>query len=336
MYATTTAPPARLHHCGLRSLAIVLLSASACFNTDQPQDSDLDDDGSSSQGDTDSPEPSTSSDASGDGSTTATGPSDDDTGEPPPGDEVCNGLDDDGDGTVDEDQPMLTCGVGACEVSVPSCTEGTLQQCTPALPGGEVCNGLDDDCNGMADDLQQACSSVCGDGMVVCMDDEQACDAPAPQPESCNVVDDDCNGSFDEDIEGCRVVIYRAVSTVTSLHVYEASMDAAQCCGNIYEGPTFQLYAGPHPGLVPFYRCEGPGDYQLISLDPACEGLPTNTGVLGYLATAEDTAGAVPLFRLFHASGDHLYLTSEIERAQAIDIYGYVDEGTIGYAWLTE
>jgi Repeat of unknown function (DUF5648) len=314
---------------------LALLSTSACFKPGDPPD--LGQDGSSSEGATDGLESSTSADEPGDGSTSSTDPADDtgESGDPPPTDEVCNGFDDDDDGMVDEDQPMLSCGVGSCEVTVPSCSEGALQECTPALPGGEVCNDLDDDCNGTADDLQLACSSACGDGMVVCKGDEQACNAPMPALEACNVVDDDCNGSFDEDLEGCRVVIYRAVSPVPQ-HIYTASMEEAQCCGNWYEGLAFQLYADMHAGLVPLYRCEGAGGYQLLSLDPACEGLPTNLGVLGHLATVEGTAGAVPLFRLSHADGDHLYVTSEIERDQAIDVYGYVDEGTIGYAWPTE
>ncbi|MCH9682403.1 MAG: hypothetical protein K0V04_13280, partial [Deltaproteobacteria bacterium] len=69
-------------------------------------------------------------DASGDdtgGSATSVGPpADTDQPPPPPGAEVCNGIDDDGDGQIDEDQPTVTCGVGSCEVTVASCEGGVM------------------------------------------------------------------------------------------------------------------------------------------------------------------------------------------------------------------
>jgi len=253
---------------------------------------------------------------------------------PPPGSEVCNGLDDDGDGMIDEDQPMATCGVGSCEVTEPTCVGGQPQECTPALPGGEVCNGLDDDCNGLADDVQQACSTACGQGTVVCNGNEQSCNAPPPQPESCNLADDDCNGAFD-DVGGCRIGIHRSLHPTTGEHFYTASLDEAQCCGFQLEiANFFQLYAGSHAGLVPFYRCYSPGGFHFYTQDPGCEGVPVNEGVLGFIATNEGTAGAVPLYRLYLGSnGDHFYTTSAAERDNAVATYGYVYEGVAGYVW---
>jgi hypothetical protein len=258
-----------------------------------------------------------------------------DTDDPlPPGSEICNGLDDDGDGMVDEDQPSVTCGVGSCEVTEPSCVGGVPHDCTPALPGGEVCNGLDDDCNGIIDDVQQTCSTACGDGTVVCMGTEQTCDAPAAQPESCNLADDDCNGIFD-DVAGCRIPIHRSLSSTTGEHFYTASLAEAQCCGFMLEAASyFQLYAGPHAGLVPFYRCYDPGGFHFYTQDPGCEGVPVNEGTLGHIATAQGTAGSMPLYRLYLGSnGDHFYTTSAAERDNAVASYGYVYEGVAGYVW---
>ncbi|APR82617.1 Type IV fimbrial biogenesis protein PilY1 [Minicystis rosea] len=65
--------------------------------------------------------------------------------------ETCNGLDDDGNGIID-DVPPMTCGVGACRVEVPGCVDGRPSTCTPRAPSPEVCNGVDDDCNGAIDD----------------------------------------------------------------------------------------------------------------------------------------------------------------------------------------
>lgn len=65
--------------------------------------------------------------------------------------EQCNGLDDDGDGLVDEDVPPITCGTGACRNEA-SCTDGRFPACVP-LPGApEICNRRDDDCDGALDE----------------------------------------------------------------------------------------------------------------------------------------------------------------------------------------
>jgi hypothetical protein len=253
---------------------------------------------------------------------------------PPPGSEICNGLDDDGDGMIDEDQPSQSCGVGSCEVTEPSCMGGVPQECTPALPGGEVCNGLDDDCNGAVDDIQQACSTSCGEGTIACNGTEQTCDAPPPQPEACNLLDDDCNGSYDDGVGGCRIGVHRSVHPVTGEHFYTSSLDEAQCCGfQLEQANFFQLYAGPHAGLAPFHRCYAPGGFHFYTQDPGCEGLVLE-GVLGFIATAGGTAGSVPLYRLYLSSnGDHFFTTSAAERDNAINTFGYISEGVAGYVW---
>ncbi len=66
--------------------------------------------------------------------------------------EVCNGVDDNGDGVLDEGIPPQRCGVGACAREVPGCVDGRAPTCEPGAPSPEVCNGLDDDCDGTADD----------------------------------------------------------------------------------------------------------------------------------------------------------------------------------------
>jgi hypothetical protein len=65
--------------------------------------------------------------------------------------EVCDAVDNDCSGLVD-DLGTKTCGVGACQVTVQKCIGGFEQECTPGTPSLEVCNGLDDDCNGFVDD----------------------------------------------------------------------------------------------------------------------------------------------------------------------------------------
>jgi len=72
--------------------------------------------------------------------------------------DLCNGLDDDCDGAFDEDDPAIgapcgTNGLAPCRLGTQACIGGTLV-CVGAIePGTESCNGLDDDCDGLADDL---------------------------------------------------------------------------------------------------------------------------------------------------------------------------------------
>jgi hypothetical protein len=72
--------------------------------------------------------------------------------------EVCNGLDDDGNGladdnTVEAGQPCLSPLPGRCAIGSSFCSNGRLS-CTPGRPASEVCNCVDDNCNGQTDELQ--------------------------------------------------------------------------------------------------------------------------------------------------------------------------------------
>jgi hypothetical protein len=117
-------------------------------------------------------------------------------------DEVCNGRDDDCDGEVDEEQPMASCGVGACARTVSTCLEGAPQVCTPGAPTTEVCNGKDDDCNGATD--ENLMPAECGVGecaavQATCMNGvPNTCQPGMPGAEVCNGKDDDCDGTVDE------------------------------------------------------------------------------------------------------------------------------------------
>ncbi|GAG87539.1 unnamed protein product, partial [marine sediment metagenome] len=73
-----------------------------------------------------------------------------------PSEEICDGLDNDCDGLIDEDLSQTTCGVGACQVTVNNCVGGTLQTCTPGIPTEEICDGIDNNCDGQIDE-----SGVC-------------------------------------------------------------------------------------------------------------------------------------------------------------------------------
>lgn len=139
-------------------------------------------------------------DADGDGFATCEGDCDDSRPEVFPGHaEVCDALDNDCDGLIDEGLGQSTCGFGACQRTVDNCSGGATQTCVPGTPAPEACDGIDNDCNGIADDIDAD-----GDGYFVC---DRDCDDTNPAvhvgaPEVCNGVDDDCNGLVDEDGAG--------------------------------------------------------------------------------------------------------------------------------------
>jgi hypothetical protein len=117
--------------------------------------------------------------------------------------ELCNGEDDDCDGTIDEGFDKDADGYSTCG--------GDCNDRDPAIhpDAAERCNERDDNCNGLIDDgFNIGASCTVGQGMclskgrLVCSknDLEAACDAVPGEPskEICNGKDDDCNGQVDD------------------------------------------------------------------------------------------------------------------------------------------
>ncbi|MCA9542487.1 MAG: sialidase, partial [Myxococcales bacterium] len=127
--------------------------------------------------------------------------------------EVCDGLDNDCDGTADEGNPggNVDCDTGEqgiCASGTLNCEGGNLRCVRNANDlQPESCDGLDNDCDGRVDEniaiVGRPCETgnpgACQTGVFACNAGTQVCVPDhAPLPEICNALDDDCDGSTDE------------------------------------------------------------------------------------------------------------------------------------------
>jgi len=142
-------------------------------------------------------------------------------GEVLPSAEICDGQDNDCNGSTDEGFGQVTCGLGTCQVTVDECVDGVPNPCTPSAPNPvENCDGFDDDCDGAIDngcDCQDGATQSCyggplnTQGVGLCVAGTQSCTGGQwqacqgdvlPTTEVCNGFDDDCDSIPDDNDPG--------------------------------------------------------------------------------------------------------------------------------------
>jgi hypothetical protein len=154
--------------------------------------------------------------------------------------EICNGLDDDCDGFVDENLTQSTNQEGICSSNTQICSNGNwTNSANNTIPRVETCNNLDDNCNGFVD--EGIANITSGSNTGECRQEIKSCIAGNftviqtqvnATEEVCDNKDNNCNGQIDED-NVCFVCDDGQIQNYSSVNY----------CGglNIFTNSTFQL-----------------------------------------------------------------------------------------------
>ncbi len=163
------------------------------------------------------------------------------------GDANCDGVDDDCDGTNDEDYEggATTCGLGSCaSVGMLVCVDGAEND--TCLPGealaidDSTCDGVDENCDGQNDEDYVSQASSCGlgicaaTGQLDCVAGAEVDSCVPGEPlaaddTTCDGVDDDCDGVADEDYSGGETSCGEGACAATGQVSCAARVEADTC-----------------------------------------------------------------------------------------------------------
>ncbi|MBV72249.1 MAG: hypothetical protein CMH52_13065 [Myxococcales bacterium] len=131
--------------------------------------------------------------------------------------EVCDSLDNDCDGTTDEDAPNVgavcqTGQAGICGPGTRQCEDGRMRCISDSNGEMETCDRTDEDCDGRVDENTQGAGEPCDPGWArpdcprrattICQAGQLICETDAHPADPCNGQDDDCDGRSGEDVRG--------------------------------------------------------------------------------------------------------------------------------------
>ncbi|MFO0686020.1 MAG: putative metal-binding motif-containing protein [Sandaracinus sp.] len=265
-----------------------------------------------------------------------------------PGTEICDGLDNDCDGNVDDGFAGLA---GPCAAGVGACTQSGVLVCnpanrsgppicnaTPGTPGTEICDGIDNDCDGNVDDgfagLSGPCSAGVGAcaaiGVLVCNPANRSgapiCNATpgTPGTEICDGIDNNCNGTTDEGFANLAGPCSAGVGACTASGVFvcnPANRSGAPICSATPGSPTTEICDGIDN------NCNGTVDEGFAGLAGPCSAGVGECAASGVLVCNPANRSGPPICNAMPGGA-----TTEICDGLDNDCDGTVDDGFAGLA----
>jgi len=217
-------------------------------------------------------------------------------------DDTCNGVDNDCDGTADEEfvPHAITCGQGACiATGTAICDRGEpSDDCVP-LPATDdedaACDGIDFDCDGTTDEDFVGMTITCGEGTcmrsgtLACVagDAVESCEpgTGADADAVCDGQDEDCDGATDED--------YEPIATTCGTGLCDGNSGAAACTSGVVVDACDPL-AGAQSETCDGVDedCDGDTDENFGAVGAPCDGDDGDACATGILTCTRDGRAA--------------------------------------------